>query len=73
MRLSLKKLMPMDHRPTHPSTTFHEISDMYFSEQVGEGRVSELFWLEDVTLEGITQHIGVVNTSSNFGDASTPG
>jgi hypothetical protein len=54
-----------------PSTTFHEISDMYFGELLGAGRVSGLFGLEDVTLGGITvtsQHIGVVNTSSNFGD-----
>jgi hypothetical protein len=58
--------------PTYtPSTTFHEISDMYFGEQLGAGRVSGLFGLEDVTLGGVTvtsQHIGVVNTSSNFGD-----
>ncbi|KAE9366755.1 acid protease [Stipitochalara longipes BDJ] len=54
-----------------PSTTFHEIPDTYFGEELGAGRVSGLFGLEDVTLGGVTvtnQHIGVVNKSSNFGD-----
>jgi hypothetical protein len=54
-----------------PSPTFHEIPDTYFGEELGAGRVSGLFGLEDVTFGGVKvtgQHIGIVNTSSNFGD-----
>ena len=54
-----------------PSPTLHEVPEMYFGEELGTGSVSRLLGLEDVTLGGLKvtdQHIGIVNTSSNFGD-----